>query len=142
MELITKSASETQEAAVQFADSLTEKADSAIVIALTGDLGAGKTTFMQGFAKAVGVQDRIISPTFVLMRRYPIASGILYHLDMYRLENDDKGEVENLGLPEIWSTPGNIVVIEWAEKIKDLLPEHTKWVTFEHTDEDYRKIVW
>lgn len=146
MESITKSASETQKFAYKLADTLErrnkeERIEKARVVALSGDLGAGKTTFIQGFAKALGITDRLISPTFVLMRRYPLKdSGMLYHLDVYRLDNNLQEEIKNLGLSEVWNTKGNIVVIEWAEKIKDLLPEGTIWITFEYMDENTRKI--
>lgn len=142
MELITKSAEETQEAAYRIADIVINNKEKTHVIALTGDLGSGKTTFMQGFAKALGITQRIISPTFILMRRYPFSKGVLYHLDMYRLNDNDLSEIENLGLVDIWNTKGNIVVIEWAEKIKGLLPSHTQWISFEYIDENTRKIKW
>lgn len=149
MEIITKSVGETKEVAHKFADSLainnkqkTINKGNAITIALTGDLGAGKTTFMQGFAEAFGITQRLVSPTFILMRRYELTGGMLYHLDMYRLEENDKGEIENLGLSEIWSDPKNIVVIEWAEKIKGLLPEDTIWISFEYVSGDERRIIY
>lgn len=145
MESITKSAFETQKLAYQIADTVKKSIDekqTGIVIALSGDLGAGKTTFVQGFAKALGILDRLISPTFVLMRKYPLRdSEVLYHLDVYRIDKNIKEEIENLGLTEIWNTKGNIIVIEWAEKIKALLPEDTIWITFEYVDEDTRKIT-
>ena len=90
------------------------------IFALTGELGVGKTIFVQGFAKGLGVKDKIISPTFVLIRQHKIPSTAktLYHLDLYRLE--DTVNSKELGLEEIWSDPNNIVLIEWAEKIKEL----------------------
>ncbi|MDP3948225.1 MAG: tRNA (adenosine(37)-N6)-threonylcarbamoyltransferase complex ATPase subunit type 1 TsaE [bacterium] len=94
------------------------------IFALTGELGAGKTIFAQGFAKGLGIKDRIISPTFVLIRQHkiPNTAKTLYHLDLYRLE--DTANLKELGLEEIWSDPNNIVLIEWAEKIKEL-PKNT-----------------
>ncbi len=102
------------------------------VIALSGPLGAGKTTFVQGFAKGLGIKDKIISPTFVLIRQHED----FYHIDLYRLSNFD-----GLGLEEILSNKDNIVLIEWAEKIKDLLPKNTIWITFEMLSENKRKIT-
>jgi tRNA threonylcarbamoyladenosine biosynthesis protein TsaE len=108
------------------------------VIALTGDLGAGKTTFTQGFAKGLGIKEKIISPTFVLMRihKIPKSKKVLYHIDLYRLEDN---QFENLGLEEIINDPKNIVLIEWAEKAKKLLPRNTTWIQFE-VEGDSRRI--
>ncbi len=149
MEYITKSARETKALAREFRNSLIQDEKSEIrdgengtVIALSGDLGAGKTTFMQGLAEALGVTQRIVSPTFILMKRYELSDGMLFHLDMYRLPDNNQEEIENLGLADIWSNPKNIVVIEWAEKIKDSLPKDTRWIRFEYIGEDKRKIVF
>ena len=110
------------------------------VIALTGDLGAGKTTFTQGFAEGLGIKDKIISPTFVLMRIHKIPKSkkvlkrsrklCLYHIDLYRLEGRE--QFLGLGLEEIISDTNNIILIEWAEKAKDLLPKNTTWITLEN----------
>ena len=111
------------------------------VIALTGDLGAGKTTFTQGFAEGLGIKDKIISPTFVLMRihKIPKSGRILYHIDLYRLEG--KEQFLGLGLEEIIENPNNIILIEWAEKARDLLPKYTTWITFENVGENIRKLI-
>lgn len=87
------------------------------VFALTGELGAGKTIFVQGFAKGLGIQEKIISPTFVLIRQHkiPDSKKTLYHIDLYRI-----AETTNLGLEEILFSQDNIVLIEWAEKLKKL----------------------
>ncbi len=103
---ITNSSEETKKLAENLAKQITQG-----VIALSGDLGAGKTTFVQGFAKGLGIKDSIISPTFVLIRQYKN----LYHVDLYRINTFD-----HLGLEEILSNPNNIVLIEWAEKLKKL----------------------
>jgi len=120
---------------------LLKGAKHAQVIALTGDLGSGKTTFMQGFAEGLGYTGRLISPTFILMRQYPIQSGKLYHLDVYRLDKNVDEEAKDLGLMEIMSDPSNIVVIEWAEKMRTILPEDTQWISFEYVDDETRKIM-
>ena len=106
---------------------------------------------MQGLAKGLGVSSRVISPTFILMRSYKIgrsaanirqrAASNLYHVDLYRLEGDPQGEVENLGLSEIWNDRKNVVVIEWAEKIRESLPPKTIWIEFNTQGEKTRKIV-
>src|SRR5689334_12985517 len=93
------------------------------ILALHGDLGAGKTTFLQGFAKGLGIKKQIISPTFIIMRTYEIAGDDrfkqFYHVDLYRIESEH--DVEGLGLLEIMKDPENIVAIEWPEKIENLL---------------------
>lgn len=150
MEIITKNAIETKNLGNQTAlDLLKERSKNlessikqgkGIIIALSGDLGSGKTTFIQGFAEGLGITSRLVSPTFILMRQYPIDSGKLYHLDVYRFEKDPQKEAKDLGLLEIISDPKNIVVIEWAEKIRDILPKDTEWISFEYVDENTRKI--
>jgi tRNA threonylcarbamoyladenosine biosynthesis protein TsaE len=93
------------------------------VILLDGDLGAGKTTFTQGFAKQLGVTEPVTSPTFTLVRRYPTSAGFdLYHADLYRL--DQLNEVVDLGLNELLDE-GAAAVIEWGEKGAPALgPDH------------------
>src|SRR3989338_8005494 len=111
---ITKSADETK----KIAKELAQKIDHG-VIALVGELGAGKTTFTQGFAKGLGIKDKIISPTFVLIRQHQIhkLKKTLYHLDLYRLEN--LKDIKELAIDEL-AQDGNIVLVEWAQKAKDL----------------------
>src|SRR6185369_304292 len=99
------------------------------VVALVGDLGAGKTTFTQGFLKALGVKRRVISPTFLIMRPYKIAAGAYHraiHIDCYRLEKPQ--ELIVLGFKEVLAHPGHIVLIEWPELMKKYLPKDTMWI--------------
>ncbi|MEX2012886.1 MAG: tRNA (adenosine(37)-N6)-threonylcarbamoyltransferase complex ATPase subunit type 1 TsaE [Candidatus Levyibacteriota bacterium] len=115
------------------------------VIALYGELGAGKTTFVQGMAKSLGVKNRILSPTFIIVRKYKIDDKRLkikdfYHIDLYRIENE-KG-LEGLGIEEVLSDKDAIVAIEWAEKLKSKLPKKRLDVYFEDLGEDKRKITW
>ena len=137
MEFITESSQETKDLGQKIAADLV----GGEIFALTGDLGSGKTTFVQGFSKGLGLASRIISPTFILMRKYQASDKDFYHIDLYRLEKDVDKEVVNLGVTDIWGKPGNIVVIEWAEKIKDLIPKSAKWIFFENLGEDKRKIT-
>ncbi len=113
-----------------------------LVVALEGDLGAGKTTFAQAFAKALGVQERVKSPTFVLMKHYQLSDipnyDIFYHLDCYRLQSS--ADLEPLGLKEIFKNPQAIVIIEWAELVADILPPGHWLVRIEHAGESERKI--
>ena len=140
MEFITKSARETQKLGRKVAADLVKKTPT--IVALTGNLGSGKTTFVQGFAKSLGIKKNIISPTFILMRTYKAKKRkTLYHLDLYRLESNLESEIENLGVKDIWKEKNNILVIEWAEKIKSLLPKGTTWIKFEYLLDDQRKII-
>ncbi|MEK7526001.1 MAG: tRNA (adenosine(37)-N6)-threonylcarbamoyltransferase complex ATPase subunit type 1 TsaE [Patescibacteria group bacterium] len=125
MDIITKDAESTQRLGQKIGSTL----KGGEIIALTGNLGAGKTTFVQGLAQGLGIMDRLTSPTFILMREY-YGELNLYHLDMYRLENNFWEEIRNLGLTDLWGKAGNVVVIEWAEKIKEFLPESTIWIDF------------
>ena len=131
-EYLTKSVTETKAIAKKLAKKISG------VIALTGDLGTGKTTFVQGFAEGLKIKDKIISPTFVLMRihKIPKTKQIFYHIDLYRLE---KGQLNGFGFEEIINDPNNFILIEWAEKAKNLLPKNTTWVHFE-AEEDSRRI--
>lgn len=112
------------------------------VVALVGDLGAGKTTFSQGFLKQLGVKRRIISPTFLIIRPYKIKERSLrttFHIDCYRLNK--ASELINLGLKEILKDPTHIVLIEWPALVKKYLPRNTSWITIEHPDEGTYRIV-
>lgn len=135
MEIITRNYRETRRAGELLVKEI-EK--TPLVVALEGELGAGKTTFIQGMAKGLGVKDQITSPTFVIMKRYGLPDGFFYHLDCYRLHSAD--DVLDLGFKEI-IRPGNIIAIEWAEKIKDILPADTLWLQFEYLNKDERKIA-
>lgn len=112
------------------------------VFALYGDLGVGKTTFVQGFAQGLGIKDKIISPTFVLIRQHliPKTKKILYHVDLYRLENPE--DTKHLGIEEIMENPDNIVLIEWAERVNNLLPKNTLKISIENIGENNRKITF
>lgn len=93
------------------------------IIALHGPLGAGKTTFAQGIAQALGVTKRVVSPTFVLLRQYSIKHSLynsIYHLDLYRV--DSAADLKSIELEEIIADPKNLVIIEWAEKAHINLP--------------------
>lgn len=141
MEIITKSAEETKELGRKIGIDIVSGKKECRIVALSGQLGSGKTTFVQGFAEGLGVASRIISPTFVIMRSYKLQSGLnFYHLDLYRLEDSLKQEIENLGLTDLWQNSLNIIIIEWAEKIKELMPRGTCWVKFEAMNENERRI--
>ncbi|QQG41007.1 MAG: tRNA (adenosine(37)-N6)-threonylcarbamoyltransferase complex ATPase subunit type 1 TsaE [Candidatus Levyibacteriota bacterium] len=113
---------------------------TAKVVALHGDLGGGKTTFTQGIAKGLGIKRRIISPTFVVVRTYKIKFKKFYHIDLYRIQS--LKDIEGLGIEEILENPENIVVIEWAERLGDLLPKKRTDVYFEYLDKNKRRITY
>lgn len=131
---ITNSAKETEKLGEKFAKELPGR-----IFALTGELGSGKTTFVKGFARELGVKRRVISPSFIFVRSYGLNARRLYHIDLYRI--DSIGETKSLGLEEIWSNPYNIVIIEWAEKIKKILPKERIDIKFEYMDKNKREIT-
>ena len=105
----------------------------AIVFALEGELGAGKTTFVQKFAKACGITEPVLSPTFVILKKY----GNLIHIDAYRITGKD---LLAFGIEEIFKNPKNIVMIEWADRVRDILPKDRITIKFDHVDANTRKI--
>jgi tRNA threonylcarbamoyladenosine biosynthesis protein TsaE len=135
IEIISESAKQTWE----IARSMGEKLRQGDVLALSGELGSGKTCFTGGLARGLGVDEKyqITSPTFTLINEYP-ARYKLYHFDVYRL--NDYSEFEDLGYEEYLGEKG-VVVIEWAEKIAQSLPEETLFINFEYLDETKRRIV-
>lgn len=146
MEFITKSAAQTKSIGKKIADSLIDGREKRRIIALTGNLGSGKTTFAQGFCRGLGIKDRVISPTFILVRKYRISGGLggfkdLYHADLYRLEGDLKPELESIGLTDFFREENSIILVEWAEKIKEYLPEEALWIRFEYQKDNLRRII-
>ena len=107
-----------------------------MVICLTGDLGSGKTIFTKGFAEALGIDENITSPTFNIVKEYE-GELPLYHMDLYRVENN----IDNLGLEEYF-TKGGIVVIEWADMIKEYLPKERLDVKIKIVDENTRVLIF
>ena len=155
--ITTKSAEETQ----MFAQELASTMEGGAVLLLHGNLGAGKTTFMQGFAKGLGIEQRIISPTFVIVRKYEASLSSrmdmrdlsekdeisqqarnditsLYHIDLYRTESD--ADLESIGVQEILEDKSAIVVIEWPEKLGKYLPEKRIEIRFNTNGENGREI--
>ena len=148
---LTKTPSQTKKIGKILAEGLlkspTER-KKAIILGLVGDLGGGKTTFLQGFAKGLGIKEKITSPTFIIMKRFKIRANqrsnsrelvYFYHLDCYRVQRTE--EILNLGFKEIASDSQNIVAIEWADKIRKILPRNMSWINFEFMGKSKRKIV-
>lgn len=114
----------------------------AAVLALQGDLGAGKTTFVQGFLKGLGSKRRVTSPTFVLMRRHKVPGGKfsdVFHIDAYRLKKPE--HLAALTLDVILSGPRNVVLIEWPELAKRFLPKNTIWLKFAHGKKENERTI-
>ena len=143
-------------------------AKEATVLALVGELGAGKTTFLRGFARGLGIRKRVTSPTFVLARRYKIPPRTMrrnavgynakissdatayslrptadykwfWHFDCYRLHSVH--DLEELGFREIIRDPHALVAIEWADRIKNALRKKTAWIEFSHHPKGRRVVI-
>ena len=131
---LTSSSEQTKKLGERFAKELVGKnmkAKKASVFGLKGDLGAGKTTFVQGFWKGLGLKKRPQSPTFIIMRRHAVKHkrfSNVFHIDAYRLKGS--ADLGPLGLKEVFAEPGNIILIEWAERVKKILPKDTIWLSF------------
>lgn len=131
----TKSEKETQKVASELA----KKLQPGSVLALVGELGAGKTAFVKGLAKGLGVPEKICisSPTFVLIHEYLGGRLPLFHFDFYRLEKEK--EALNLNLEEYWKGDG-ISVVEWGDRFKRIIPERAMWVYFKFVGDNEREI--
>jgi len=115
---------------------------TAKIVALTGELGSGKTTFVQGFFRGLGIRKRATSPTFVIFRRFTFhVSGFknLYHVDAYRIKKPK--ELNALGFGDILKNPQNIVLVEWAEKIKRILLRNALWLKFRHGGKENERAI-
>ena len=137
MEYLTRNMEETHDLAARFVAGklpcCCKKRDRATVVGLYGDLGAGKTSFTQGVAAAFGIRDCVTSPTFVLEKIYKLSGDQSYerlvHIDAYRLNRDE--EMSQLGWEEIERNPGNIVFVEWPERVEGVLPKDMIKIYFE-----------
>lgn len=145
---ITNSSEETEKYGELFA----KRVKAQDVIYLIGNLGSGKTTFVKGLARALGVKSRIISPTFIIERRHEVKSEIsssnelkingikrLYHLDLYRLK--DEKEITNLDMEEILSDKEGITIIEWPELGNKIINKKTWKIQFVYLENNSRKIT-
>ena len=133
---ICKSEQETLEFAISFAKTLEQNA----IVALDGELGAGKTCFVRGMCEGLGGDPRQVnSPTFTIMQEYEVANGKrLVHIDAYRLSGED--ELEMIGWDELLQDRDAIIAIEWASKIKNAIPHDHISIEIEHIDLHTRKI--
>jgi tRNA threonylcarbamoyladenosine biosynthesis protein TsaE len=140
MRQTTKSEQETK----QLAREIASKLKGGEILALSGELGAGKTTFVKGLAEYFNMADEVSSPTFTLIQeygidnsKYPIFS--LIHIDCYRLDNGE--ELIEIGIQDYLDEPDSVVIIEWAEKVKSIIPKKATWVEFQHGNSIDERII-
>ena len=142
-----------QQVAQDFALGLQPLHDRATVVGLYGDLGSGKTTFVQAAARALGVSETVNSPTFLIVKSYPVKSfcsngtsklrvesfNTLIHIDAYRLKSSE--ELKKLRFADLLADPQNLILVEWADRVSDILPSDHSKLYFEFVDDATRRIV-
>ena len=121
---------------IELAQNLESEKFPNMIICLTGDLGSGKTVFAKGFANALGISEVVNSPTFTIIKEYLEGEMPLYHMDVYRLD----GNTDGIGIEEYFHKNG-VVIIEWAETIKDILPKERLEISFKIVDENKRVLL-
>ncbi len=125
---------------LKFAKEYTRKLKGGEVVGLIGDLGAGKTVFTKGLAIGLGIKNTITSPTFVLMKVYPVKKHKqikqFVHIDAYRLKSAK--DLEVIGALEYFDRSDSVVVIEWADRVKKTLPKKVTFITMEHNGNSRR----
>lgn len=134
---------ELQTEAGNFVRTLVPKEDSATLVTLTGELGAGKTSFTQGLAKELGVEEVVTSPTFVLMKTYDTKDSVfekLIHIDAYRLEGEKS--LSPLGLDSYLENLKNLIIVEWPEKVEGQLPKSDVEIILEVLPDNTRHITY
>ena len=156
LEIITRRAEETKRVGKTLAEEIIKcqaKNRKAVVIGLEGELGSGKTTFIQGTAKGLGLEEKITSPTFVILKKYGVrplgrdkeslpkgrSPAFFYHIDCYRIARSK--DLIDLDFKEIINNSQNIIAIEWAERVRKILPENTLWIKFEYFGQNKRKVI-
>ena len=132
-----KYTSKSAEDTMTIAENIESEKFPNMVICLEGELGSGKTVFTKGFAKALGIEDTITSPTFTIIKEYLNGELPLYHMDVYRLEETE----ENIGVTDYFSK-GGVTIIEWSDIIKDKLPSERLVIRFKIIDEDTRILIF
>lgn len=114
----------------------------ALFIGLSGELGGGKTIFAKGVARGLGVKSIIQSPTFLLMKRYPLRASFFknfWHVDCYRIDNPK--ELDAIGFKKIAKDPKNIILVEWADHLGSRIPRGAIRITFEHAGPHTRRLI-
>ena len=130
-----KITSRSVEDTMELAENIESEKFPGMIICLDGELGSGKTVFVKGFAKSLGLEETITSPTFNIVKEYTSGEMPLYHMDVYRLEDGD----ESIGFNDYFNSDG-VSIIEWSELISDILPEERLDIKFKVIDENTRII--
>ena len=125
----------SEEETIEIAENFESEKFPNMIICLDGDLGSGKTIFTKGIAMALGIKENITSPTFTIVKEYD-GELPLYHMDVYRLD----GNTDGVGIEEYFNK-GGVVVIEWANTIKDILPEERLEIKIKSLDENKRMLI-
>lgn len=144
IEIVVKSSEETKKAGLALGQILGRGplSNKAFIVALKGDLGSGKTTFIQGLALGLKIKENVLSPTFVIQKDFSLQLKNfknLYHIDAYRLKNPE--ELLELGFKDLIKNPENLIVIEWADKVKKILPKEILKIEFTNLEKNKRKII-
>lgn len=149
MEKLARTLAEFEEEAARFASSLVPRQQGATLVTLSGELGAGKTAFTKAVARALGVYETVNSPTFVLEKIYLLPENYghrksifkrLVHIDAYRLSKG--GDLAPLGFDELMRNSGNLILLEWPEKVVDALPEGMRRISFKTLLDGSREISY
>lgn len=141
--------SRSQIETIELAKNFTRKLKGGEVVGLVGELGSGKTTFVKGLAEGLGIKESITSPTFVLLKEYILRPKtnlgglrkkvrIFVHVDVYRIDSIE--DIKSVGIEDYFNRDDVVIVIEWAKKIKKILPEHTIYIHFKHKSEKEREV--
>lgn len=131
-----KYTSRSEQDTMELAENIESEKFPGMIICLDGELGSGKTVFVKGFAKSLGIEDNITSPTFNIVKEYQVGELPLYHMDVYRLEDQD----EDIGFADYFSSDA-ISIVEWSDLIADSLPDERLDIKFKIIDENTRVLV-
>ncbi len=133
--LLSRSEAETE----AFAEALARRLPRGVVLTLDGDLGAGKTVFSRGFARGLGIVEPVSSPTYTIIQEYPLpGGGMLFHLDLYRIT--DSASALAFGVDEFLDDPESTALVEWPERIADIIPDRAIRVVIRHVSDSEREI--
>jgi len=132
MNVITKSPDET----IALGKNIGKKLKGDEVICLVGELGSGKTQLVKGIAIGLGISEKVTSPSFVIVKVYKTEDCNLVHIDFYRIQ--EKIELETIGFEDFFS-PNNVIVIEWADRFKDIYPDTAIWIEIKYVGEMTRE---
>ena len=131
-----KFTSKSVEDTLTLAENIESEKFPGMVICLNGELGSGKTVFVKGFAASLGIEDNITSPTFTIVKEYMSGEMPLYHMDVYRINDNEEIGIED------YLTQDGVCIIEWAELILDRLPDERLDINFRIVDENTRILVF